>query len=135
MNLAASLFSSGDNSEVEWKGIGGLLFILVVWHAFRLIQLKVFNRWLAVVSFSWATVSVIWIVWFTFNNFASMAKPLMLVGLLLAFVVLNISCCVYLTRQRFREFAVQFDIEQKREKHSRMMQKASQRAVLKELKK
>jgi hypothetical protein len=50
-------------------------------------------------------------------------------------VALNLLSAWYLYRRSFREIAVQFVAERDKEKHSRMMQKISQKKILDDLRK
>jgi len=127
----AALFSSAENAEAQWRPLGGALFILVVWHTVRLINLKAFNRWLAIVSFVWATVSI---TWFTILTVPNVPKPFAPIAMCIVIGMLNLTCAFYLVNRPFREFAVRFNSEREKEKNSRMMQKASRKAMLKEFK-
>jgi hypothetical protein len=129
--LAELRFSDGQDVEHLWKPLRGLLLILVVWHVVRLIQLKPFNRWLSVVSFVWATISAIW---FVFLMGQELENPFRMMALSATSGLLSLTSALYLVHRRFREFAVQFVLEREKEKNSRMMQKASQKAMLNDLK-
>src|ERR1039457_2576742 len=50
--LAAN-FSDGSSSVETGEMIGGIVFILIIWHVVCLIQLKSFNRWFSIVVFGW----------------------------------------------------------------------------------
>jgi hypothetical protein len=126
-----------DFPEVEtttkiWSSLGGLLFILVIWHTVRLVQLRPFNRWFAFVFFIfWMLTSVVSMFLFGLtgqNPFSSIAGC-SVNGLF------SLTSALYLAHPRFRKLAVQFVAERDYPKHLRMMQKASQKLILKELKK
>src|SRR5437870_371727 len=88
-----------------WKPLNGFIDILIIWHAFRVAQLKSFNRWFSVVFF--------------------------LLWTLLSIVIASIRFQRYLTRRSFREFAVKYVTEHEQEKKLRDMQKFSQEQIRK----
>lgn len=57
-------------------------------------------------------------------------KLLPAVVLFSVLVAFNLLSAWYLSRRTFREFSVQFVAERDKEKHSRMMQKVSQKRIL-----
>jgi hypothetical protein len=124
--LVASHFAQGQ-ALIELRnilsGIGG---ILALWHVARLLQLKSFSRWLSVGFFGLWTLTLAW-------NAVALAprfeKPQRAIPALLVLAMLNVGSIWYLVRRSFRDFAVQFESEQAKEKHSRMMQKISQRKI------
>jgi hypothetical protein len=125
---AAELYlSTGQDAASLWGSFRGLLLILVVWHALRLIRLKPLNRWLSVVSFFGATVSAIYFLLIGTRGLESPIAPI--VGASLS-GLLSLTSGLYLAHKRFRECAVQFVLEREKEKNSRMMQKTSQKAIL-----
>jgi hypothetical protein len=92
-----------------------------------LIQLRPFNRWLSVVSFTLATVSVIrfmFIVSQQSENPFIVIVPSSISGLL------SLTAGLYLAHRKFRDYAIRFVAEREKEKSSRMMQKVSQKAIL-----
>jgi hypothetical protein len=129
--LAEAYCSNGEDPGHLWGSFRGLLLILVLWHVVRLIQLKAFNRWLSFISFVLATISTIW---YATISVPRMTNPLTLIASSTVAGLLCIASCMYLGRSRFKQFAARFDSEREREKHLRMMQKASQKAVSKEIK-
>jgi hypothetical protein len=124
--------SDGPEAEKIWRSAGGLLLILLVWHVVRLIRLQPFNRWLSAVSFFLATISVIY---FLFIRIHELERPFAAIAGGTISGLLSLTSGLYLAHKRFRERAVQFVLERDRDKNSRMMQTASAKAILKELKK
>jgi len=97
-----------------------------VWHVVRLIQLKFFNRWFSILFFGWWAQGLAW------NSIDILQRPERTVRpilVLLSFALLSVASVWYLLRRSFREFAVRFVAEQEREKHSRMLQKISQKKI------
>jgi len=114
-------------SKDLWSALRGLLFILIIWHAFRLAALKRFNRSFSVVFFLWWTLAMTWNSIVLFHRFHN---PLRTIPVLAAYAALNIASAWYLSRPSFRKFAVEFVAEREREKNSREMQKISQKKIL-----
>ena len=125
--LAQSRFSDGEDVAHLWASFRGLLLILVLWHVVRLIKLKPFNRWVSVVSFALATVSVIR---FMFVVSQQSENPFMVIVFSSISGLLSLTAGLYLAHRKFREYAIRFVAEREKEKHSDMMQKVSQKAIL-----
>jgi hypothetical protein len=124
--VVAPYLAQGQASAEVRNTLSGVGGVLVIWHVVRLIQLKSLNRWISIVFFSLWTVTLIW------NSFVlahRLERPFRPVAVFLAFCLLNVGSVWYLTRGRFRDFAVQFVSERENEKHSRMMQKISRKRV------
>jgi hypothetical protein len=105
--------------------LGGGFIILAIWHAVRLVQLKSFNRWLSIALFALFTLSLGLLL---FVAVPKSPKPLIAAFSLTTFAILNVLSIWYLTRKRFREFAVNYVSERQRETNLRAMQKASLKA-------
>jgi hypothetical protein len=129
--LVASYFAEGQNEAIELRTmISGFAILLVIWHVVRLVQLKSFNRWFSIMFFG------IWTVTLVLNSCIIALRPdrrLRPVAVLLLFAAFNAASISYLVRRSFRSFAVQFVAERQKEKHSRTMQKISQKKVQKGL--
>jgi hypothetical protein len=127
--LAESLLSDGQDATRLWSSFRGLLLILVIWHAVRLCQLRPFNRWLSTVSFFWAAISAIWFVFVMSGN--PEVHLSVIVGSAIS-VLLSLAAGFYLVHRRFRDYAARFVAERDKERNSRIMQRISQKKVLKE---
>ena len=114
--------------EDIWRSFEGLVYILTIWHAFRVAQLKSFNRWFSVVFFLFWTLVSIANVAIQLQRFLNHPRALFFV---FVFDTLNIACVWYLTRTSFREFAVKYVTEYEQEKKLRDMQKFSQEQIRK----
>jgi hypothetical protein len=125
--LLESYFPGDQDAAHLWGSFRGFLLILVLWHTVRLIQLKAFNRWLSVVSFVWATISVIY---FTLIVSQKVESPLRVVLAASISGLLSTASVTYLAHPRFRDHAIRFVAEREKEKSSRMMQKISQKRIL-----
>jgi hypothetical protein len=108
------------------------IFAFVIWEAYGLTRLRAFQRWFAVVFLSLWTVTLTWN--FGLVLLAGSAHPVRILVAWLVIGSLNAAAVWCLCRRSFREFAAQYVGEQQREKHSRMMEKVSQKALAKELK-
>jgi hypothetical protein len=107
---------SPDQAIIFQRQVGGVLLILILWHVFRLTQLRAFNRWLTFSFFTYWTVVLAWNAFVLIphtNNTARAAVPFIL------FATLNLTCIWYLTRHSFRDFAAKFVAEREREKRLR----------------
>ena len=112
------------------------IFIFVVWHIIRLIQLRAFNRWLSIVFFVlWTAIMIGNSVVILLSADDRLHSPLRFFLSLLTFSTLNIASACYLAGRRFREFAVQYVAERESIRHSRMIQRLSQRKLAHELRK
>ena len=135
VRLGERLFPVGPvgprGDDQLWTSVRGLMFLLVIWHTVRLVQLKAFNRWLSVASFAWATVSLIS---FNFVRGWGEGTPLRPIVSSVVIGALSLASVFYLTRRPFRDYALQFVAEREREKNSRMMQKSAEKALMKDLK-
>ena len=132
LTLIAIRLSAVDADEAKmWEQFSSLFVILLIWHAVRLIQLRVVNRWLAAASFAWITVGAIYALLILAPKAAA---PFRFIAVGAVLMVPSLAGCLYLVHPRFRQRAVQFAAQQQRKRISRMMQKASQRAVLRDLK-
>jgi hypothetical protein len=127
--------AAGEAVPVLWTILPLVALGFVIWQTVGLVQLKRFNRWFAVVYFIWWAIALIW------NSTAALlnpaVKPLPAIALFSVLVALNLLSAWYLSRQSFREFAVEFRVERDKilaerdkEKHSRMMQKVCQKKIL-----
>ena len=97
-----------------------MIGILVIWHLFRLIQLKSFNRWFTILFLSYVTVVLVWnavILVPQAHNQLRTAIPFITFG------VINLMCIWYFMRRSFRDFSVKFVAESEAEKRLRDMQK------------
>jgi hypothetical protein len=74
--LAAN-FSDGSSSAETGEMIGGIVFILIIWHVVCLIQLKSFNRWFSIVLFGWWTLVLTWIVFALFHTFVNPTREVL----------------------------------------------------------
>ncbi|TAK97819.1 MAG: hypothetical protein EPO07_12690 [Verrucomicrobia bacterium] len=127
--ILKSQLAEGQFHNDLWVYLRGFLAILFVWHAFRLAELKLFNRWLTVAACLWWTVTVAWNTVVLYQEFQT---PLRGIAIVSAISVLNIACVWYLMRPSFRKFASQYVTEHEKEKHARDMQRISQKKILKE---
>jgi hypothetical protein len=118
-------------SDSAVKTFEGFLLILVLWHASRLVQLKSFNRLLTIVFFS------LWTVTLCFNSLILLQRSprsARAVVVLAIFALFNIVSIWYLSRKDFRDVAAQFVQERESFKNFQIMEKISQRRILKDLK-
>ncbi len=120
--------AAGEPVPVFWSFAPLAAVVFIVWQMVGLVRLRRFHRWFAVVFFGWWGVCLAW------NANILLRRPgvkvLASIVLFSALVALNILSAWYLSRRTFREFAVQFVAEQDKERHSRMMQEASQKKML-----
>ena len=121
--------------EEQLAATSGLLSILIVWlviwHLVRLVQLRFFNRWFSVAYFLWCTFALTWNMMVISQR---VQRPFRLIISFSIFGLLNLTSALYLMNRRFRKLAVQFVAEREKDKHSRMMQKCAEKAILKDLK-
>jgi hypothetical protein len=124
--LIASHFAEGQAFMELRNTLSGVGCILVIWHVFRLIQLKAFNRWFSIVFFGLWTMTLTWNSFMLAQRFE---KPQRAIPALLTFAVFNVASIWYLVRRSFRVFAIQFVSEREKEQNSRMMQKISRKKI------
>lgn len=115
----------GQTNESLLNSLTGFAGILAIWHVFRFVQLKSFNRWLSVVFFGLWTFTLTWNV---IVIFPQLEHSLVLLVFIIP-AVLNLVSIGYLVRRSFREFAVRFVAEHEKERHSRLMQKTAQKRM------
>ena len=126
MDAVNARLLQGQIPKDTWLSFKGAIEILIFWHAFRVAQLKSFNRWFSVVFFLfWAVASIANVV-NHFQRFRNYPRVLLFVFMFNAF---NIACVWYLTRRSFREFAIKYVTEYENEKKLRDMQKISAKRV------
>jgi hypothetical protein len=102
--------------------LGGCLVIFIFWHTIRLIQLKAFNRWLAVAMFAYCAACMLWHL---VVSVPVAPKPLA-AGLIFSVVAgLNLLSIWYLTRIEFRKFATTYVATRSQERRARAMQAVS----------
>jgi hypothetical protein len=124
---------AGQIPESLWSSLRSLIFILVVWHIVRLVQLKAFNRWFSIVFFLlWTAMMTGNFVFIFLTLYDRMHNPLRILLVAVTLGALNVSSACYLARRRFREFAVQFVAERESLRHSQMMQRVSKKQLAKE---
>jgi hypothetical protein len=120
--------AAGEPTPVFWFYAPLVAFGFVVWETVGLVRLRRFHRWFAVAFCTWWAIVLVW------NSTIALRRPTVrLVPAILVFsvlVALNLLSAWYLSRRSFREFAVRFVAERDKEKHSRMMQKLSQKKIL-----
>jgi|GEM_PF-5008119 hypothetical protein len=131
MELLKQQLADGQNGGSQLKTLRGWVGMLILWHVWRLVQVRTFNRWFSVAFFG------VWTLLLTWNCIVLFLQLEHLRGLLsfIIFAVLNVACIGFLTRRSFREFAVQFDVEREKERRSSLAQKTAQRALADELRK
>ena len=125
-------FAGVEAAGQTWSLLGTLLFILVIWHTVRLVQLRPFNLWFSVAFF------ILWTLLIIVGMFLVTHKEESPFPTIVGCAVRGLFCltsALYLLRRQFREFAVRFVAERERPKNLKMMQKVSQRRILQELKK
>jgi len=122
---------AGEPVAVLWTILPLVAVGFVVWQTVGLVRLRLFNRWFAVVFLVWWAIALIW------NATIILPRPTVklfpAIGLFSVLVTVNLLSAWYLSRRTFREFSVQFVAERDEEKHSRMMQKVSQKKILDDL--
>jgi hypothetical protein len=123
-------FAATDLAGRDWSSLRGLLFILVIWHTVRLVQLKPFNRWFSVAFLLLRTIMTI-VGMLVFSLREQSPFP-MIIGSALS-GLFSLTSALYLAHRRFRELAIRFVAEREYPKHLRMMQKVSQKRILQEL--
>jgi hypothetical protein len=120
--------AAGKQVPLLWYYLPLFALGFVVWQIVGLVRLRRFNRWFAVAFFIWWAIALVW------NFITAVGRPtLTLVPATVFFSVLislNLLSAWYLCRRSFREFAVRFAAERDEEKHSRLMQRVSQKKVL-----
>lgn len=121
----------GQNGDSQLKTLKGFVGMLVFWHVWRLVQVRTFNRWFSVAFFG---VWTLLLTWNCIALFPQLEQPRGSLSFII-FAVLNVACIGFLTRRSFREFAVQFDAEREKERHSSLAQKTAQKALDDELRK
>ena len=118
--LIVSIVADDQSRKAFQTQTTGMIGILVIWHLFRLIQLKSFNRWFTILFLSYVTVVLVWnavILVPQANNQLRTAIPFITFG------VINLMCIWYFMRRSFRDFSVKFVAESEAEKRLRDMQK------------
>ena len=115
------LEATGQPTPALWSILAALG--IVVWQTTGLIRLQRFNRWFAVALFIWWTVSLVW------NFFAIvLPQPISKLPAILVFSlisVFNLLSAWYLSRRRFRKFAVEWVAE----RDLRAIQKLSEKKI------
>lgn len=131
MRLMKAYTAAGEPMPALWAILLLVAIGFVVWQTVGLIQLRRFNRWFAVVFFIWWAIALIW------SSTIALRRPtvklLPAIFIFSVLVAFNLLSAWYLSRRSFREFAIQFVAERDKEKRSRMMQKASQKKILDEI--
>ena len=95
------------------------------WQTDGLIQLKRFHRWFAVVLSTWSSAVLVWTATIELRRPTVKFIPAIVVfSVLIAF---NLLSAWYLSRRPFREFAVQFVAEHRKERASSFAEKAAQK--------
>jgi len=110
--------------------LSGIGFLVVIWNALGLIQLKFINRWFSIVLMSWSTLALTWNFFALYDRAVNTWRSALI---FLIWGMLNCATIWFLARRKFREFAVRFVSEQERERHSRIMQKTAQKMLEKEI--
>jgi hypothetical protein len=113
-------------SEHTWDSARALALLVVIWHCVYLIQLRAFNRWFSVFVFGFWTLVITLNLFTRFHQFQF---PVRVTVAILTFDALNLACIFYLVRKKFRSFAVDFVIERKRERYSRILHEDSLRRI------
>ena len=131
VRLARTYQAAGEPVPGLWSILPLVAVGFVVWQTVGLVRLRFFNRWFAVVFLVWWAIALIW------NATIVLPRPTVKLlpasvffSVLVAFNLLSAWC---LSRRTFREFSVQFVAERDKEKHSRMMQKVSQKQILEDI--
>lgn len=125
------LFGAAEYDQRFATMFAGVLFLLVIWHTVRFIQLKSFNRWFSAASLVLCTVFVYYNSFGLVHRSPNRSRAIIT---LLSISTVNILCFYYLSRASFRDFAVRFVVEREQVKNAEEMQKISQKAVMKDLK-
>jgi len=122
---------AGEPIPVLWTTLPLIALAFVAWQTLGLVRLRRFHRWFAIVFFSSWSATLLWNA-----NIVLRQPTAKLIPAIIAFSVLislNLLSAWHLSRRFFREFAVQFVLEQKKERHSRLMQKAAQKKIRDEI--
>ena len=131
VRLAGTYQAAGEPVPGLWSILPLVAVGFLVWQTVGLVRLRLFNRWFAVVFLVWWAIALIW------NATIILPRPTVklfpAIGLFSVLVTVNLLSAWYLSRRTFREFSVQFVAERDEEKHSRMMQKVSQKKILDDL--
>src|SRR6266568_7687573 len=89
IRIFKSQLSEGQTYDDLWLSLRGFLSILIIWHAFRLAELKLFNRLLAVVVCLWWTLTNTWNSVVLYQKFEA---PLRGIAIISVISLLNIAC-------------------------------------------
>jgi hypothetical protein len=104
-------------------------FVFIIWQTVGLVRMRTFNRWFAVVFFSW------WSLQIFRNEVVFLRRPevffVRVVVLLSLLLCMNLFCACYLARRSFRQFAVEYV----KERRSQMQQSAAQKRMRRDLRK
>jgi len=120
--------AAGEPVPPPWDILPLLALGLSVWQTVGLVKLKRFNRWFAVVFCTWWAVALIW------NATLALQRPgvklLPVATFFSVLITFNLLSAWYLSRRRFREFAVEFVAERGRARHSPQMQELADNKIL-----
>lgn len=123
--VAPHLPSEGFPGDVG-DTLAGLGVFACMIHAYYLLQLRVFNRGLAVVAFGIFSIALAnSILEKLFTDSESTSRAFVSIPNSLIVIALNLVCIWYLSRRSFQEFSVAFVDTKQLERRKRDMQKAS----------
>lgn len=120
----------GQYKDIATTTSGYLCLVSFV-HYYYLVQLRQFNRWLAVGFFMWWTTMLAWNYTILIHRPNVKVLPFTIIMALL--IGLNLVGIWYLTRRKFRQFAIAYAAERDKTKHSDAMNKASKKRMLEEI--
>ena len=125
--------AAGEPVPALWGILPILAFAFLVWQTVGLVQLRPFHRWFAVVFCAWWAVALIWNATLALQS--PTVKLLPAVAGFSTLITFNVLSAWYLSRRRFREFAIAFVSEGgwSRAKHSLQMQKVAEKKIAQDI--
>jgi len=116
-----------DISKVALSCLSLAAFAFVLWHMIGLINMRRLHRWIAFCFFvMWTAAQVLVCLSSVYRETVRLLPALFI---LLVFITPNLLGGWYLSRRRFREFAVRFVAERESVIHSRSMQRVSEQKI------
>lgn len=117
--------AAGELVPALWGLLSFVAYGFAIWQTDGLIQLKRFHRWFAVVLSTWSSAVLVWTATIELRRPTVKFIPAIVVfSVLIAF---NLLSAWYLSRRSFREFAVQFVAEHRKERASSFAEEAAQK--------
>ena len=125
--LAPTRSPEASDAGSGWSYFSLVILTIIIWQAVGLFRMRRLNHWVAVgVLVCWTAAMLIYVA---LRLIQGRGFPIQGIVLIPTAAALNILSAWYLMRRSFLDFAARFATERDKEKHSRMMQKISQKKV------